>query len=126
MNKTTKKDFEYFKKRCEHWMRFWNLAEYSIQFGHESDTDDTLAWINRDIEGMCVGFSLNKNWKGVKVTKSELDRSAFHEVIHLVLARMALAGKSRWMTVDEICREEEAVIRRMENCIWKNLQEKKK
>ena len=121
-NKTNKNDFEHFKKCCNHWIKFWELSEYHVRFEHAKDEDDdVMAWINRDIGGMCVCIVLNTEWGDQKPTKSELDRSAFHEVFHLVLAKLSLLGKARWCAFNEFTREEEAVIRRMENCIFKKL-----
>jgi len=113
--KTTKKDFQEFKKECEYWIKYFRISGWEIHFIHSSDPDGRACcfW---DEPGRISTISLNLSWSMTPV-KNEIKRTAFHEVCELLLARLqnqAMEIKAK-LYVSETAHE---IIRVLENSIF--------
>ena len=115
MNKTSKADFEYFKKRCEVYLDELSLRDWRIYYYHNDSDLEAYAWIRPDVSAKqaCVGLTIN--WEDHKVTKDILDYCAKHEILHLLLADLVQCGKWRQSTDEDFTEAQHAVIRRLEN-----------
>ena len=115
-NKTSKSDFEFFKKWVLFYQKELGLTDWKIYFEHEK-ADGCMAYINRDHTGRCCTIGLSKDWKHHPVSRDQIKTSARHEVLHLLLADLRHAGDIRQTTDEDFSIAEHSIIRRLEN--WK-------
>ena len=112
------KDFTYYRKRALAWARRFGLTEYQLNFIHEKEVDaDTRPVPSRAFIYLLPNnatYGLSPEWKNDPVTKRQLDRDAFHETCHLLLAAFARAAKDRFTTEEELEELEETIVRRLE------------
>jgi hypothetical protein len=117
-NKTTKKDFAFFKKECKHWLKIFGLKEWATCYSHNPCNEDDLSWtiISRG-DSKNVTFGLAPVWpEGSPVTSSELKWSAFHEVMHLLMADYDRLATSRFDVPEErLAAAEHEIIMRLGN-----------
>ena len=120
MSKTTKKDFELFCSECDKWVQHFRLADYYIYYTHEDceSLDFPKAYWMGDIENRSVTIGLAIDFKDVKPTKNLIKKMAFHEVFHIILGRLDTLARSRYLMERELDEEREAIIRRMENTFF--------
>lgn len=114
--KTSKADFEYFKRRYLFHLQELGINNFEIRFKHE-DADDAYATTLPSSQGMCATVTLSTDWEngdGRNVGRRELDFTARHEVLHLLLCRLAeLASALYAQGVVDVAEEE--IIRTIEN-----------
>lgn len=121
MTRTTKADFAYFKKCCKHWIDFFGLKEFHVHFSHEENGGESYATLlNSGVSASTITINFELEIAPPS-PKKDLDRHAFHEVCHLLLARYARHAENRYATKEDMFMEEESVIRRLENCIYQKL-----
>lgn len=118
--KTSKKDFEYFKKRCEHWIEFWGVKDWEVCFFFEYFEEGGRAKCKHNPHAGVASIFLN-TYAYDKQTKKDLDRSAFHEVMHIVLSDFFHLACERGTTEQMLDKVEERFIVRCENCVYKRL-----
>lgn len=111
-------DFELFKTKCQKWIDFFGLKNYKVKFKYEELDKGIGANVLVDDEATLAIITFNKN-------KSEGDISewAFHEVMHILLAKMNFLATSRYIEKDALTIEEEHVVRILENTVYPKLQE---
>ncbi len=102
---TTKKDFEIFKEECEKWLDYFGLKDWNCYYYHEKlDKDDaqTIGSIN-DKQAV---IKLNTEWSE-KDDGYELKKTAFHEVIEVLLIKLRCMAEGTYpaneYTIDEEC-----------------------
>lgn len=114
---TTKEDFDTFCGYCKKFVNEFGLTDWKVYFVHEP-FDAMAECRTHDISKFCI-IALSSDWGNQEVTQEGLERVAYHEVIHLLLAdidSLALrADMSRTSREIELSRAYHAVIRRMEN-----------
>ena len=115
-HKTSPKDFEFFKKEVIKYQKLLGLTDWKIYLDHES-VENSLAWIRRDQEGRCCTIGLSVKWDHQKVSRDLIASSTRHEILHLLLADLRLAGNKRQTTDEDFTIAEHSIIRRLEN-IW--------
>lgn len=76
MKKTTRKDFEEFKKHCEFYLNKLNLKNWEVAYGHK-ELKDSNAEVITDLAGYCATINL-----GLEVYR-DLKIIALHEVLHI-------------------------------------------
>lgn len=112
--KTTKADFNAFKKAFLEYVELFGLKDYRICFNHESLGGDTYASLTYDVGDRWVVARLNTNvgsfWEGPK-------EDAKHEALHLLLASISVFAKERFITEDQIRIEVESIVVRLEKVI---------
>lgn len=114
---TTAKDFEYFKARCESWIKFLGLLQWRVVYAHE-ELDGHKAEISYDLDGSIAGVSLSTDWFGEPVSDGQLDSTAFHEIIHLLFAPLGTAAHARYTTEDAVDNAEHQVVRTIQNSLY--------
>ena len=124
MSKTTAKHFEIYKKECEKWIDVFGLKGWEPYFEHDIKDENALAQMFADIEGRTCTFFLAPDWGGNPVTNEELDKTAFHEVLELLLARLNFLANSRSVNQSEIVEEIHHIIRTFENAVFKIFKKK--
>jgi len=116
MYKTTKKDFEDFKKEARKWIDYFNLYDWEICFFHSHI--DYRSYVNADHNGKIAVFTLSTIWEQLTY-KEEVKRVAFHEVCELLLYKLTDMAEDYYNRnrVEEVTH---SIIRRLEKCIfWK-------
>lgn len=109
---TTSQHFEFFKKECNRFLNEFGLIEYRLFFYHE-DIKKSMATCRAQFDNKVVSLTLNKKWSD-KPTKQELSNTAFHEVLHILLAGLIYIGEARFINDGEFDVEEELVVSKLE------------
>ena len=118
--KTKKRHFKYFKKQCQRWIDFFGLKGWEIHFQHEHQ-EDSMATVWYSLEGRCLVFTLSTDTGGVKPSKKNISRWAFHEVCEVLVGRLEALAKDRFVTDKEIFEEVHNIIRMLENSVWERM-----
>ena len=115
--KTSKSDFEVFKKKCKKWIEFFGLKGWEIDFAHK-DMGDSLACCSMGaLENRSVTIILSTKWD-IRPSVKELGITAFHEVCELLLMRLRVLCTYRYTTELEIKEEIHTLIRTLENVLY--------
>ncbi len=99
------KEYEDFKKECLRIQKEWGLGGWEIMFDHYK-SNKAYAYVNTD----------NKNHKamitftGTKDDWTDMKKTAKHEMLHIVLARLTGLAEERYTRLDEIIEAEEEVV----------------
>ena len=116
MKKTSKANFNRFKREFLWWMDRLDLNGYEVYFEHQP------------IKGCYAEISINESGKVATVTYSSLmenidydsddpARSAKHEAIHLLLQRLKWLGQERFVGSEEMEHENERITRVLEKIL---------
>lgn len=109
---TEKNDFKYFESRVKYWLNYFGLLNWDVSvFEDDGDDEGNLAYTTFNVDNRCAYIFLCNDWLIVEKNKFELDKTAFHEVVEVLLLRIRdLAGK-RTFDYDEFDGEIHNVIR---------------
>ena len=125
MKRTTKADFDLFKKECEKWIEFFGLKEWDILIEH---IDSEESWWARCGAGYITKsgeIHLNKNWDEQRpLDKYHIKKNAFHEVCHLLFWDLRQLAHSRFLEEDEIENKEHEMISKLINSVFKRFDKK--
>jgi len=114
--KTTKKDFEIFKKEAEKWIEYFGLINYEVFYSHAADENGTaFAWTNQDGRNCTIGLAFD--WDE-KPKANELKRSAFHEICEVMISPLSDIT-TKLYNRDFVAGKVHDIIRRLENTIFK-------
>jgi hypothetical protein len=119
-NRTTSKHFKIFKKEAELWISRFGLLNWRVVYEHEKmdPNERFLATCASDIPARLATIALNTDWDPEKVTVYQLKRTAFHEVMELLLSRISYLGECRFLQDEEISEERHDLIRKFENYFY--------
>ena len=115
--KTTKKDFELFKKECEKWIKKLGLDNKRVTIYWSDLEPETAACIYRDLLQASVEIHLCKDYESHTLTDEKIKGHAKHEVIHLLLADLSVYAGSRYVTQQELQKSEEELVRKLEKLL---------
>jgi hypothetical protein len=121
----TKENYEFFKIRCAHWVKFWGISEWKIayRFNEELAEEGNYAQITSSHRGRIATISIAAEMPD-HVNESNIeqiiDSSAFHEISHLLLHELQFLGGCRWVQENELEVAGESLVRRMENAILRH------
>ena len=117
MKKTTTKDFETFKTYCLKWQRELGLMNWNLYFEWKKN-DEQYAGCNYSVPDGVATIALSKQWDDFrKVNKSELNRCALHEVLHILFAEFSSIAEERFTTLKAVDNVEHGIIHRLENAL---------
>ena len=117
--KTSARDFEKFKIYCRKWADLFGLKDYHFTFRHVKGDRAAYGGCLIDFKRRTARISLYVDWgKGVEVTEEELDRTALHEILHVVLDHLTALAEVRYVVAGDIEMAQEAAIVRLENGIY--------
>lgn len=85
--KTTKKHFQYFRKRCEHYASILGLHGWRLDYSHETIKQTWLAWVNMDTLSRRATICFHTVWEDEPITNNNIDQMACHEVLEIFLER---------------------------------------
>ena len=116
MVRTTKNDFEYFKKRCLFWTKEFGLVRFQLNFLHEK-LDCCAAKYHISEEASACVITLNSEWVDlVAKSKKVLNRLAFHEICEI-----SIYGLRKWagvtVNMDLLDKETHKIVSMLENLV---------
>lgn len=112
----TKREFERFKRAFGVWKLRMGFPEYELGFEHK-DTEDAIAYVDINVSGCTAIVSLNNKIGYRDDVDGWLEDTAKHEAIHVLLGRLVHIAKSRFVSEEEIDRENERITRILEGLI---------
>lgn len=112
--RTSKKKYQDFKEAFLRWKLVFGLVEYDVLFD-QKDIDGTYAQVDIDPVGCVASVIVAQYDPDPRDDWSE--STALHEVLHLAVARIKYTSKKRFVSEDEIDREEEKLVRTLEHVI---------
>lgn len=108
--KTTRKDFERFKREFTRWQKRLGLELYRIDFRHTA-IGDNFAQILVDEEGRVATVALTKGFdKGDEFGFHGAAAAGQHEALHLLLHRLYWLGRRRHIRDGELEEEWERIV----------------
>ena len=104
-----KEKLKYFEKRVDHWVKYFGL--YNWEIGVRTDKGDgELAFTTFIVDNRRADICLCDCWEE-DMTEYELDKTAFHEVVEILLLKLRhLAGKREY-SFEEVDGEIHSIIR---------------
>lgn len=90
-----KHPLKYFTERIYYWVDYFGLYNWDINVHEDNDGDgDSLAETYYNISNKRVDIYLIMDWDDTEMTKYNLNKTAFHETIEVMLAEIRdIAGK---------------------------------
>jgi len=87
--------FKYFKQQIYHWVDFFGLHNWDVNVHSDDDNDEsTLAETYVNVDNKRADIYLIMDWGDTEMTQPELDKTAFHEALEVMLAEIRyIAGK---------------------------------
>jgi len=110
MKKTTKAEYNRFKKSLSEWCSKLNLGCWDITVAHVKSADGTYASVSSDIDTMTAFVSFNKELPDADHGEDFPEKIGKHEAIHILLAEYSSAACNRFMSLSELDRHEEKVV----------------
>jgi len=119
--KTTRKDFNLFRREAEKWVPVFGITDWRISFGHQDYEDGTArAWYASDATEKICSIMLAKDWQDDEITDHRIKRCAFHEVFHVRLDMISHMLSSRGYNENEISMAIHEIIYVFENYFFGN------
>lgn len=116
---TTDKHFKIFCEECTYWIKKLNLLNYEIFLTHELLNGDR-ANVSYTVEGKIATIALSTIWYNVEPTKRRLSKSAFHEVVELLLGTICTLCENKDVDESLLIGELHSIVRILENTFFKN------
>src|SRR3990167_7193387 len=115
--------YKVFKNECLRLQKEFGLQECALLFHLKMNNDDKFfgASIEANLENYQADVYFDTKWHKDKDI-SEAKQSARHEMIHLVLRRLYIVGRARYIAVAEIDEAEEALTRKLEYLFFRSRQ----
>ena len=112
-NKVTEKHYKLFQRCVKKWIGIYGLHDWELSVVWEQTCSDSMAKCEADLEQKMATIKLNTDWGKTKVTAEELDRTAYHEVLELLLMPL------RFLVLHTNPNQQiHDVIARIENAVW--------
>ena len=115
-------DFALFKSECLRWIEFFGLTSWKIDFVHEKLRNEAFAECR--VDGICDRYcvlALNAEISDHDRSYFDPAKTAFHEVLELLLWPLESCGRDRFVNPDDFVRERHALIRTLENTVYPKL-----
>ena len=109
-------DFELFQSEFKKWQRKFGLTGYRVYFEQE-EINGAFADIKINQGEMSVTVRLNSKLSADVKPHRDIERSAKHEAIHLLVGRLEQNGRYRYSSEDEIYEATEELVFRLEDLI---------
>ena len=89
INPVTKEDCLAFDAYVAKWQRLLNLSDWRIERSTRRCKKNMAEVVFND-EAMLATYSIGQNFGGAEVTADSLERTALHELLHVMLRRFRL------------------------------------
>jgi hypothetical protein len=124
--KTRETNINLFKKYVNKYINFFGMFDWEINFAicHEKNADASCAYYRLDEAGegcgQTVTFRYSLDWIDSNVEEDEIERTAFHEVLELLLSKLRdfSSYKDVHISDREVDNEIHRVIRIFENKVF--------
>ena len=113
---TSKADFKHFKATCLYYFELFGITEYEIEFKHEISKKGELAaaeWFTDRTAAKCITIFLGIDWSGIEITPKEIENTALHETLHILLSRSNNLACERFCHQQDIDEETHIIINRI-------------
>lgn len=116
--RTTPADLAYFQTRVYAWARKIGLTDWSIlvETGVKNTGVDAASIHYKDRNRIAT-IGLAEEY-AARPSRAQLDRHAFHEVAHLLLADLAMLADRKDGTTETVDQAEHVIIRRLESLLF--------
>ncbi len=121
----------YFSNRVIYYRNLLNLKRYNliikvVDFNEDDNSlNNSFANCETFVKSFTCIIKINKRYSfgeqyrnKEETVKRQLDQFAFHEVCHLLTAKLFYASCCRFITTEEVEDAEEEIVRTLENCIF--------
>jgi len=115
--KTTNSHFKLFRKEVQKWINILGLYGWEVIIEHDEFVPDSLGSIKALVEPRCCSIGLSPIWSE-NPTDIAIKKTAFHEVMELLLIRISTIAEERFIKQREINEEAHNIIRTMENVLF--------
>ena len=117
---TTEDDFRIFQEAVVYWQRRLGLLDWHIYTRHKTRDRDAQASCYPHLAGRCATIYLSKVLDNYDEAPGAtfIRRMAFHEVCELLMARMNICAKARYVTEEEVDEARHEIIRTLEHVIF--------
>ena len=107
--KTTKANFDLFKKECQKWEKLFNLDGWKINYYWKKyEPDDSIGRVKIGVLSRSIAVILN-----IEVDDElpiDIPLTAKHEMIHCLLGAFSELSWQRFVTLDEVAAAEEELV----------------
>lgn len=110
------KDFALFQSEFKKWQKLFGLTGYKVYFKYEP-LDKSFADISVNQGEMVVTVQLNSKLPNKDKPHKDIKRSAKHEAIHLLVARLEHNGRYRYTSENGIYEATEELVFKLEGLI---------
>jgi hypothetical protein len=124
MGKTTPEEFKLFKSECLKWIDFFGLHDWRVDFSHEKIKGYACVTVN-GLEDKVALFSFNTECDKHARKHLDIPKTAFHEVMELLLYPLFYIGTCRYVQPEEFYAARHSIIRTFENVIYPRIARKK-
>lgn len=107
--KTSASDFRKFVKYAKYFIDELRLGNWVVKFSHELCPECRLSQTHYWLSTKNALITLSTEWP-TEPTAIHLSESAFHELLHIVMARLLNLAEDRYTTERDLHDEEHAVI----------------
>ncbi len=111
--KAASKDFEKFKRHFKEYQLRLGLIGYKVYFKHVP-LDGCFANISVDQSDMVATVRLDSNSSGDNNQHKDIEQSARHEALHLLIMRLETMAKCRHVQAEEIYEASEELVHKLE------------
>lgn len=129
---TKKEKIRHFKSEINRFVKYFGLYDYEIVFDEIDNPDGRASShffyydnrVNADAQNVDVCWS--KDWIESELNKREISKTAFHEVLEIMLYKIFELARCRNIIVTdrEVAQEKHRIIRIFENTIFEKLTNK--
>ena len=116
MVKTTKKDFEIFKKECQKWIEILGLKDWHFWFEHAETGENCIAqYEDEPIGRSCVTYFTTG--LSEKLSIHDIKSAAFHEMIELYLNDLRKMAMEKF-SYNEVDKATHRIVRMLEHVLF--------
>ena len=117
--KIRKKDFDFFVAECKRWIKRFHLIGWQVDFRMVELSGNAGAELRSDYVNSRATIALSPELTifNSMTIEEELAMSAKHEVIHLLLRNFSALASARYVTMDELDKAEEELVRKLTTII---------
>ena len=117
--KTTKADFELFKRECQKWIDRYELNQYTFYFSI-GETEGGLASYSVNVEAQAIEIIFEKDWgdavEGVNKNKS-IKEIAFHEITEILISPLRILAEDRNFSEEKLEEETHRIIHKQQKVL---------
>ena len=110
------KDFALFQKHFKRYQKLFGLTGYRVYFGYEP-IEKSFADIRINQGEMVATVRLNSNLPDKDKPDKDIGRSAKHEALHLLVGRLELNGRCRYISENEMYEATEELVFKLEELV---------